>query len=366
MNALATMWAVAAALMLAGCGGGGGSSPLAGMPGGEHELEASGSGGTGPVAGVGEGGGTSLTAPGGGSEGGETGPVARVGEGSGTSWVQFKEQLEGMSDGVGYSHPTRQTVQEMLQQGAWFYEDEEHVLRSSFWDYHNSPSPYAVMKSRIAAARELPGPKRRFQGTLQSDELFNPRSSLQFWGGWLDNSGFYAGTVRSLIDPVLPEFVGDVLVAQSIGRPHAHLAPSSIEDPSIRDEFVGVYRGEAVDMEGNWGTSEVNLAFKLNVPTPQYADQDSGTATVVDLTIDIPAYGERSWRDGGSLGWAFSSGAQSFRDTAGQSPGWAIGVGPGGSRMTGEFYDGKEVGGVFQFLHAGDLVMGAFGAKKVP
>ena len=100
-------------------------------------------------------------------------------------------------------------------------------------------------------------------------------------------------------------------------------------------------------MEGNWGTSEVNLAFKLNVPTPQYADQESGTATQVDLTIDIPAYGERSWRDDGSLSWRFGSGA-------------------GDSRMAGEFYYGKEVGGVFLFPHSGNLVMGAFGAKKVP
>ena len=374
MNALATMLAVAVALMLAGCGGGG-SSPLAGMPGGGPELVASG-GGTGPVARVGEGDGTSPTAPGDGSEGGGTGPVARVGEGGGTgddgiSWDQFLERLEWMSDGIRHSHPTRQTVQDLLEAEEGDYEDEQDILygNTHVWNYHNRPSPQisgisckggsqacAVMKSRITAARELPG--QRFQGTLQSFVEDDPGSSLQFYGGWLDNSVFYAGTASLLLDETFSLGVsGDVLVAQSIGRP---LTPSSIEDQGIRDEFVGVYRGEAVDMQGNWGTSEVNLAFKLNVPTPQHPDQESGTATVVDLTIDIPAYGKRSWRDEGSLGWAFSE----FTHMV--PPEWAIGVGNGGSHMDGKFYDGKEVGGVFQFLHAGDLVKGAFGAKKVP
>ncbi len=370
MNALAAMLAVSVALMLAGCGGG--SSPLAGMPGGGPELVASGEG-TGPVARVGEGDGTSPTAPGDGSEGGGTGPVARVGEDGGSgddgiSWDRFLERLEYMGSGRnGFSQPK-------TLPGVNFEAQEDFRPDVQYWSRILSPSsPYCeglyggvacrAMKSRIAAAERLPG-TRRFRGTLGVSEFVvdnepwretHPLRALDFYGGWLDNSVFMVGTLRGGTSQE------DRLVADSIGREHGmsqfgyspsndYLTPSGIEDQAIRDEFAGVYRGEAVDMEGNWGTSEVNLAFKLNVPTPQYRDQDSATAIQVDLTIDIPAYGERSWRDDGSLFWDFSSA-------------------DGDSRMAGEFYYGKEVGGVFQFPHPGTpgtLVMGAFGAKKVP
>ena len=359
MKALMTTLAVAVALMLAGCGGGGGSSPLAGMPdvGTEPVARVIEGGGSGPVERVGEGDGTPPVPPGGGSEGDGTGAVARViedggSEGGGASWAQFLERLGDMGWGVA--------------KGPFIAFDDEAMKKESrglfprpCTDYGNTGTlGCTIMKHRIArgvvtarlAGTELPsGPERRFHGIAgvtdyrglfaswhgdqtnvwDGDRIIvrDTMAALEYWGGWQDNSVFYAGTV------------GETPIAQSVGLDPCGPPFDDSLRPLLRDEFVGVYRGRAVDMEGNWGTSEVSLSDPIPLDEPWMMQ--------MDLTIDIQPYGGRSWRA------EYDHYFMTFQSKDGDS------------RMKAQFYHGKEVGGVFQFPHSGDLVMGAFGAKKV-
>lgn len=131
-----------------------------------------------------------------------------------------------------------------------------------------------VMETQVAlrvileAATKPTGTMRRFQGTrtVQLDGRDSVTGS--FWGGWLDNSIFLVENIpgRNYINTR-----GDLITNSNWRRQIS----AGINEPHPQ---VGVYQGDAVDRDGNWGASE--------------SDYLGGQ---LDLTINIPVHGEMRW-----------------------------------------------------------------------
>lgn len=195
-----------------------------------------------------------------------------------------------------------------------------------------------VVKTMLAAATEPTGTTRRFQGTRTLQTEDGDRVTENYWGGWLDNSLFVAAHV---LRPVPSETGSDPLLHRfSLG---------------IRDSnpVTGVYRGEAVDTNGNWGTSGLTY-------TRLFRGSTSGTAGgQLDLEINMPAHADR-----GEMRWSNIPVDDSGVFDNGISEQV---VGPLFTK--GHFYQGGEVGGRFGWrwsLDVGDGVWGVFGAKLTP
>ena len=190
-----------------------------------------------------------------------------------------------------------------------------------------------IVKSMLAAATEPTGTMRRFQGTrtVQTEDGVSVTGS--YWGGWLDNGIF----ITEIIPRLEPTEDGRTVWTRRISM-------------GIRDTnpVAGVYRGEAVDWSGNWGTSELNYVR-------------GATGGNLGLTINIPARGDRAVMRWSNIpvndrGW-FNNDI-TYSDNV---------VGPNG--VAGHFYQGGELGGRFTYrwsLTFEDTVIGAFGAKRTP
>ena len=111
----------------------------------------------------------------------------------------------------------------------------------------------AEVKAMIAAATEQTpitrwppvyniGTIRRFQGTRTVQTNDGNSFTHNYWGGWLENSIFIAGTI------------GPVPAEPLIRTPWTTSTTMGIKDTN---PVTGRYRGHAVDMVGNWGTSEL-------------------------------------------------------------------------------------------------------------
>ena len=187
----------------------------------------------------------------------------------------------------------------------------------------------AIIKSMVESATEPTGAMQRFQGTRTVQTDGGVSVTGNYWGGWLENSIFIAERLPRLV-PL-------------DGHTHWHrLISMGIRN---RDPVAGVYRGDAVDREGNWGSSELN-----------YTGGDAGGQ--LDLTINIQPHRAMRWSNipVDNEGHFFTE--VRYADNV---------VGP--NMLLGLFYQGDEVGGVFSYrwsLAIGDDVSGAFGAKRTP
>ena len=280
--------AVAGALMLAGCGGGSKTATMSGGP------SVGGGGGGTPTP-------TPTPTPGDGSGGGTT---------AGTTW----EQLPGLVDSMNRRSLNRST-------------DYPRTFCSDLTDCQT------IVKSLLATATEPTGTMRRFRGTRTVQTTGSDTATETYYGGWLDNS---------------------IFIMESIPRPEptetgstrwVHWFSMGIRD---RNPVAGVYRGDAVDHDGNWGTSELNYV-------------GSATGGNLGLTINIPAHGARAVMRWSNIpvdnGGSFDNGI-SFSDNV---------VGP--NRVNGRFYQGGEIGGTFLYrwtLDIPDTIIGAFGAERTP
>ena len=196
----------------------------------------------------------------------------------------------------------------------------------------------SVVKSLLAAATEPTGTRRRFQGTRTLRTVGGVSFTDAYWGGWLENSIFVVQNASIRLNPE----TGDPVAG--IDREQVRFS-MGIRN---RNPIAGVYRGDAVDREGNWGTSELN-----------YVGGAAGGS--LGLTINIPVWPVMRWpnvpvNDRGG----FNNNAG--HDTYGP-------VGPQG--MRGAFYQGDEVGGVFNYKRRpgsgrNHSIHGAFGAKRTP
>ena len=190
----------------------------------------------------------------------------------------------------------------------------------------------------LDAATEPTGTMRRFRGT-RTLQLEDGRSVTgNFWGGWLNNSIFLVENIPGRNEVNLLPYWRREIAAGIINRDNREVP------------VTGVYRGDAVDGEGNWGTSELNYTGTI----------DRGQ---LDLTIDIPAHRHR-----GTMSWSnipvFNRDIYSY--TFNHSVPFRI-IGP--NSLSGSFYQGGEVGGRFNYrwsLATEDSVRGAFGAKLTP
>ena len=199
-----------------------------------------------------------------------------------------------------------------------------------------------ALKVILDAATEPTGTMRRFQGTRTVQLDGGDSVTGSFWGGWLDNSIFLVENIpgRNFVNSR-----GDVLT-----RWRRQIAAGIESTPATWRSGRGVYRGEAVDVNGNWGTSEVTYT------------RSAAYTGFLDLTIDIPAHRHR-----GTMSWenipVDIDGP--FDHTIPEVPGLI----PGPNRVRGQFYQGGEVEGVFTYRWShvtGDNVKGAFGAKLIP
>ena len=197
----------------------------------------------------------------------------------------------------------------------------------------------AMVKTILAAATEPTGTTRRFQSTINVQLPGGETATQRFWGAWLDNSLFIVGA-RDILrtEPTSPP------VVVYWWYPRATIGIRN------RNPVIGVYRGDAVDRFGNWGTSELSYARR-------------NTEGYFDLTINLPALGDRAimrWSD------------MPVDDDGGFDNGLTLEddiIGP--DRLKGSFYQGGEVGGVFRYRwrrqsSPEDNTLGAFGAKLTP
>lgn len=191
----------------------------------------------------------------------------------------------------------------------------------------------AIVKSLLAAATEPTGTTRRLQGTrtLQTQDGVSVTGS--YWGGWLDNSIF----IVEILPRLEPTEDGRTVWTHRISMGTRDTNP-----------VAGVYRGEAVDMEGNWGTSELNYV-------------GGATGGNLGLTVNIPARAARAvmrWSNIPVDNGGFFHNNIAYSDNV---------VGP--NRVQGRFYQGGEAGGTWTYrwrLAFEDAVYGVFGAKRTP
>ena len=194
----------------------------------------------------------------------------------------------------------------------------------------------ALVKSRLAAATEdtsglrgalgwdggeaFGGRAASWQGKLFFGTRPDPSPDTSPWGGWLDNSIFIAERNRRFISMG----IGDA------------------------NPVTGVYRGDAVNDRGRRGYFELNYT-------------SGATGGQLNAMITIPHFSS-----GRSMIWsnvpvdnngAFDNGLRPAADRR-----------PGPNQLTGKFYRGGEVGGVFHYHHsdAHPRVSGAFGGKLSP
>lgn len=196
----------------------------------------------------------------------------------------------------------------------------------------------SVVKSLLAAATEPTGTRRRFQGTRTLQTVGGVSFTDAYWGGWLDNSIFVIQNASIKLNP-------------ETGDPIAGIDRSQVRfSMGIRDRnpVTGVYRGEAVDREGNWGTSELN-----------YVGGAAGGS--LGLTINIPVWPIMRWPN------VPVDDRGRFNNNAGHDDNGPVGP----QSMWGSFYQGDEVGGVFNYKRRPGIgrnhsIFGAFGAKRTP
>ena len=192
-----------------------------------------------------------------------------------------------------------------------------------------------MVKAVLAAATEPTGTTRRFQSTITVQLPGGGTDTQRFWGGWLDNSIYIVGAA-------------DVLRTEETTEGVRYWTPRATMGIRNRNPVIGVYRGDAVDRAGNWGTSELS-----------YARRDTGG--YFDLTINLPDLGDRALMRWSDISVDNNGGFDNnIESTVG-------GVGP--SRLKGSFYQGDEVGGIFRYHwteRINDRATGAFGAKLTP
>ncbi len=226
-----------------------------------------------------------------------------------------------------------------------------------------------LLKNRIEAATEVgpvavsieaetgpTGTIGRFQGTtiaqITKDGVEGP---VTFWGAWLDNSMF-------LLERKTLVAHGIESRAISFGR-YGMIGGEYVVGQGY-SLIQGTYRGVAVDIEGNWGTSELNYTagsgqklgqvdLTINIPDNRFGVMTFPGVPVTDRTVmwgEFPypeEYGASRLNDSGDL-----------------------------ARFSGYFWRGNEVGGSFVYRNCGGVspcpqtvantTAGAFGAKLVP
>ena len=204
----------------------------------------------------------------------------------------------------------------------------------------------SVAKSLLAAATEPTGTRRRFQGTRRLQTARGVTFTERYWGGWLDNSIFIVENSSIRLDPE----TGDPIPSQS-AREHIRFSMG------IRDTnpVTGTYRGDAVDRNGYWGTSELTYT-------------GGATGGQLDLTIDIPAWELMRWSN---VPVDDSGGFDNRISYDIYAP-----IGP--RKLKGSFYQGGEVGGHFTYKRVpppdpgmgvntyNHHIFGVFGAKRTP
>ena len=192
----------------------------------------------------------------------------------------------------------------------------------------------SVVKSLLAAATEPTGTRRRFQGTRTLQTVGGVSFTDAYWGGWLDNSIFIVQNASIQLDPE----TGDPVTG--IDREQVRFS-MGIRN---RNPVAGVYRGDAVDREGNWGTSELRY-----------------TGGQLGLTINIPVWPVMRWPN------VPVDDSGRFNNNAGHDSDGPVGP----QSLWGSFYQGDEVGGVFNYKRRpgsgrNHSIHGAFGAKRTP
>ena len=190
----------------------------------------------------------------------------------------------------------------------------------------------ALLKSRLAAATAPTGTMRQFQGTTTDRTQDGVDVTVNFWGSWLDNSIAFVETAQH------PE-----LWPGPNGRRSQFLSLGRLD----RNPMYGVYRGDAVDTWGNYGTSELNYVH------------EAGLGGQMGLTINFPNIDAMTWPNIPVENGRFDNGVRGADNVLGPN------------KVVGHFYQGGEVGGVFTWrrtLERGtrDDTRGAFGAKLTP
>lgn len=206
----------------------------------------------------------------------------------------------------------------------------------------------ALVKSRLAAATEdtsglrgalgwhggeaFGGRAASWQGKLFFGTRPDPSRDTSPWGGWLDNSIFIAERNRRFISMG----IGDA------------------------NPVTGVYRGDAVNDRGRRGY------FELNYTSGATGGQLSAMIALGGNRGTIYPTDTHPGRPGNPMIWsnvpvnsngAFDNGLRPAADRR-----------PGPNQLTGKFYRGGEVGGVFHYHHSDTHVRisGAFGGKLSP
>ena len=193
----------------------------------------------------------------------------------------------------------------------------------------------SVAKILLAAATEPTGTGRRFRGTRTLQTAGGDSFTETYWGAWLDNSIFIVQNASIRLHPETGERIGS--------REHVRFS-MGIRN---RNPVAGVYRGGAVDREGNWGTSELTYT-------------GGATGGQLDLEIDGAAWPVMRWSDVPVNDSGIFDNNISYDEDA---P-----VGP--RKLKGSFYQGGEVGGSFSYKQfpppSAGHISGAFGAKRTP
>ncbi len=189
-----------------------------------------------------------------------------------------------------------------------------------------------VVKNLLATATEETGVRgwdggERFGGRAASwlgKQFSGTRNDIHeghYWGGWLDNSIF-------------------------IAERRYRFTSMGIRDTN---PVIGVYRGDAVGEGGSRGYFELNYTSG--------AQEGQLSMTIKNLYACHPCvWSDIPVDDNG----AFDNGIRPVRrlplDDFETAP----------SQLTGRFYQGGEVGGVFAYKSGGINVYGAFGGKRSP
>ena len=181
---------------------------------------------------------------------------------------------------------------------------------------------------------------KRFSGTMPDAPAYYPAGYPTHFGGWLDNSIFIVyRRDMTADDPGRPTGQDAYFNDITSGSYYQRLISMGIRDTN---PVTGVYRGDAVDARG------VSGYFELNYTSGATGGQLSAT-----ITVGSPMTWSNVPVDNNG---AFDNGIRpaDHRET-------------GPNQLTGRFYQGGEVGGVFVYNTGSHWRnYGAFGGKLSP
>ena len=209
-----------------------------------------------------------------------------------------------------------------------------------------------LVKSMLATATEETevrgwDGRERFGGRAASwlGKLFSLEDSQGggYYGGWLDNSIFIAQRTYRVTG--LPPGVRETYFNDGNDSSFLRMISTGIRDTQ---PVTGVYRGDAIDVSGVNGGY-----FELKYTSGATGGQLSAMITV-PFYLDTP------------MTWANVPVDNNGEFDNGVRPADHHETGP--NQLTGRFYQGGEVGGVFVYNRVGNLVRvyGAFGGKLSP